>query len=126
MMTQADFLRFSLDFHTKCHKTTTVKNVDYSPGENPFSNFEKLQKKFGQDWPLKLLISRMHEKLDRITNYAIKGKNKKNSEPLDNDFQDLANYSCLTLAYLKSKHFSPRKPKSSQKGNAGKRKLRKA
>lgn len=100
-MNQKQFLQFSENFHEKAHKITTIKNTDYSPGENPFSNFEKLNCIFGNDWALKLLISRMYEKLDRITNYAIQGKDKSNSEPLENDFVDLANYSCLTLAYLK-------------------------
>jgi hypothetical protein len=102
-MTQQELIDFSKYFHAVCHDITKVKNTDYSPGENPFSNFEKLQGLLGKDWPVKLLVSRMHEKLDRITNYAIKGKNADNSEPLENDFYDLANYSCLTLAYLKSK-----------------------
>lgn len=102
-MTQEEFLVFSKLMHEKAHGITLVKNVDYSPGENPFSNFEKLMEVFGEDWPLKMLIGRVHEKCDRITNYAIKGKSEYNSEPVENDFLDLANYAILTLAYIKAR-----------------------
>lgn len=101
-MDQKEFVDFSAWFHTAAHDITVVKNTDYSPGNNPFSNFEKLAPLFGEDWPKKMLLARLHEKLDRITNYALTGKNPANSEPDENDFIDLANYACLTLAYIKS------------------------
>jgi hypothetical protein len=102
-MTQQEFIDFSNWFHAAAHDITKVKNTDYSPGDNPFSNFEKLSPLFGADWPIKMLVARLHEKLDRITNYALHGKNPNNSEDEANDFIDLANYSAILLAYLKSK-----------------------
>jgi hypothetical protein len=100
--TQKEFLDFSKEMHDKAHAITAVKNTDYSPGENPFSNFEKLIPYFGPDWPLKLLVARMHEKLDRITNLSVKGQSDSNSEPLSNNFYDLMNYAVLTFAYIES------------------------
>lgn len=100
--TQEDFFAFSLAMHMKAHNITLVKNKDYSPGDSPFSNFEKLIPYFGQDWPLKLLVARMHEKLDRITNLSVKGQSDSNSEPLSNNFYDLMNYAVLTFAYIES------------------------
>lgn len=100
-MTQEEFLQFSEEMHKKAHGITAVKNTDYSPGTNPFSNFEKLMDRFGPDWPVKLLASRIQEKCDRIVNYAVKGKSEANSEPLDNDFLDIGNYAILMLGYIK-------------------------
>lgn len=100
--TQKEFLDFSKEMHDKAHAITSVKNTDYSPGENPFSNFEKLSGLFGADWPVKLIVGRMHEKLDRITNFVVNGRSESNSEPLENDVLDLANYGIIFLAYTKT------------------------
>lgn len=100
-MNQVEFVQFSKEMHDKSHQITTVKNKDYSPGSNPFSNFEKLKDRFGDDWPLKLLASRIQEKCDRLISYVDNGHSKDNSEPIDNDFLDIGNYAILMLGYIK-------------------------
>lgn len=100
-MTQEDFFTFSREMHDKAHQITLVKNKDYSPGDNPFSNFETLKDEFGADFPLKLLVARIREKCDRLVSYVNNSHSDKNSEPEENDFLDLCNYSILMLGYIK-------------------------
>jgi len=111
MTKQQQFIVFSKRMHDKAHAITCVKNSDYSPGANPFSNFEKLKGRFGADFPVKLLVSRLQEKCDRVITYAVRGKNRKNTEPIENDFLDIANYAILTLGYLTLNQNGNRKAK---------------
>lgn len=101
--TQEDFFAFSLAMHMKAHNITLVKNKDYSPGGYPFSNFDRMNEPFGDDFGLKMLIARIQEKADRLISYAVNGHSDLNSEPIDNDFLDLCNYAILCLAYVRSK-----------------------
>jgi isocitrate dehydrogenase kinase/phosphatase len=100
-MTQEQFFAFSKEMHDKAHEITLIKNKDYSPGDNPFSNFETLKDEFGDDFPLKLLVARIREKCDRLVSYVNNGHSDKNSEPEENDFIDIANYAFLMLGYIK-------------------------
>jgi hypothetical protein len=100
--TQEKFFAFSKEMHEKAHQITLIKNKDYSPNENPFSNFEKLKDRFGDNWPRKLLASRIQEKADRLVNDAVIDRSKENSEAEDNDYLDCANYCIMALAYKKS------------------------
>ena len=89
--------------HEKAYETTLVKNGDYSPGFNPFSNFEKMIADFGEDFPEKLIIARISERVDRLVGLIKNGRSSFNSEKEDNDAIDIGNYAFILLAYRKAK-----------------------
>lgn len=67
------------------------KNADYG------NSFEKTMDTFGIIAP----VIRLNDKVNRLTNIVKSGDQKVN-ESIEDTLLDLANYSVMTLAYLKS------------------------
>jgi hypothetical protein len=79
------------------------KNADYTgfKDDNPFANFEAVEA-FGLNTEIGFL-TRMTDKMARIASFVRNGELKVKDESVQDTLLDLANYSMLFAAYLKSK-----------------------
>lgn len=79
------------------------KNHDYT-GKNvsPFANFEKVER-LGICSTEQGFLTRMSDKLSRVISFVEQGVLKVEDEKIEDTLIDLANYSLLMAAYLKSK-----------------------
>jgi len=78
-----------------------AKNKDYAGWENPFKNFE-LVEKLDITTTEKGILTRITDKLSRINNLLEKEWEVKD-EKITDTIVDLANYSIILLLYLKNK-----------------------
>ncbi len=83
------------------------KNSDYTNGAGPFANFDK-SSEVGID-PLKGLVLRMSDKMQRIYSYCNKGELQVVGEGVEDSFEDLIGYSLIALAMLEEKKRGVRK-----------------
>ena len=101
-----------LDFHQKTiikmHDVCEKKDQDYSGGanEDAFNNF-KMVEKMGTCTVEQGFITRMTDKLMRISNITKLGKQAVMDESVQDTLMDLANYSILFMGYLESKKPKP-------------------
>ena len=76
------------------------KNQDYSPGANPFRNFENTQQ-IGVS-PERGILVRMIDKISRI-NTLLDRKEVVLDEKITDTITDLINYAAILKAYLENK-----------------------
>lgn len=99
-MNKKEYREFVDSVFTDMQVLITAKNSDYSPGDDPFSNF-RISEEIGVD-PLKGLFLRMQDKIQRFKAWAITG-GLEVEEGLDDIFKDLIGYSCLALGMIEEK-----------------------
>ncbi len=84
-------------------ETAEKKNADYTGGtKDPFANFSKVEA-LGIASTEQGFLTRMTDKLCRINSFVQRGDLKVKSESVEDTLIDLANYSLLLAAYIKSK-----------------------
>ena len=96
-----------MDFHKACCdkmvEITKQKNADYTgTSEDPFSNFTRVEA-LGICTTEQGFLTRMTDKLSRITSFAQKGFLLVKDESVEDTLMDLANYCILMSGYIKSK-----------------------
>lgn len=100
-MTRNELVEFSQEFFGKCHEIMKSKNADYSGAqEDPFANFKAIEI-YGIDTEIGFL-TRMTDKMARIASFIKRGELMVKDESVTDTLRDLANYSMLLAAYLKS------------------------
>lgn len=96
-----------LEYHNACIKKMTEitlrKNADYSgAGDSPFDNFTNVEK-LNISTTEQGFLTRMTDKLSRLATFNKKGRFEVLDESVEDTLLDLANYSILMAAYIKSK-----------------------
>lgn len=84
----------------ECLSIAEKKNSDYSPGENPFRNFENTY--LAGVKPERGILVRMIDKLSRISN-LLDRKEVVTDEKITDTLNDLINYTAILKAYLENK-----------------------
>lgn len=101
-MTKQELIQFSLDFFQNCHELVEKKNADYSGAQkDPFANFKAIEI-YGIATEIGFL-TRMTDKMARVASFMKSGELLVKDESVTDTLTDLANYSMLFAAYLKSK-----------------------
>lgn len=85
-------------------EVTTRKNHDYAGAGNgdPFHNFRQVERMGICSTEIGFL-TRMTDKISRIQSFVAQGVLKVKDESIEDTLLDLANYSILLAAYIKSK-----------------------
>lgn len=96
-----------MDFHKKCCdlmvEVTKKKNADYTgTGDDPFANFTRVEA-LGICTTEQGFLTRMTDKLSRITSFSQKGFLLVEDESVNDTLIDLANYCLLMAGFLQSK-----------------------
>jgi hypothetical protein len=96
-----------LAYHKSCCdklvEITAKKNADYTGTDpDPFANFTRVES-LGIASTEQGFLTRMVDKLCRISSYVQKGTLQVNDESVEDTLLDLANYSILLAGYIKSK-----------------------
>ena len=100
-MTKHELIDFAEAFYGTCLETTERKNSDYTgSSDDPFSNFKAIEV-YGIKTEIGFL-TRMTDKLARIASFIKNGELMVKDESVQDTLLDLANYSMLFAAYLKS------------------------
>lgn len=101
--TKKQYLQFHRDQCDIMIKITARKNADYTgKGDDPFANFTRVEQ-MGIASTEQGFLTRMTDKLCRITTFVQKGVLKVKDESVDDTLLDLANYCILMSGYIKSK-----------------------
>lgn len=101
-MTKNELVDFSSNFFKDCHEIMKSKNADYSGAqEDTFANFKAVEI-YGINTEVGFL-TRMTDKMARIASFIKKGELMVKDESVTDTLRDLANYSMLLAAYIKSK-----------------------
>lgn len=96
-----------LSFHKQCCdkmiEITRVKNADYTgAADSPFANFTRVET-LGICSTEQGFLTRMTDKLCRITSFAQQGTLLVKDESVEDTLLDLANYCILMAGYLRQK-----------------------
>lgn len=103
MWSKEQYAQYHKEVCDKMHQITLVKNADYTGGSNdPFFNFTRVEA-LGIASAEVGFLTRMSDKMSRITTFVNKGSLKVKDESAEDTLLDLANYCILMAAYLKSK-----------------------
>jgi hypothetical protein len=101
-MTKSEYLKYHEWFCSQMTTITAKKNSDYTGAtDDPFANFSRVASLGITDVERGFLV-RMTDKLSRITSFVQKGTLQVNDESVEDTLIDLANYSALLAAYIKS------------------------
>lgn len=100
-MNQDELLLYASAFYEKGLELLLRKNRDYAGGDDPFRNFESVN-------ALNIsvidgFLTRMMDKMSRISQLSKSEDFSVKDESIEDTLIDLANYSVLLSAYLKSK-----------------------
>lgn len=108
MNTLPELLTFFDSFVAQMRETIQAKNQDYtgSSANDPFANFTRV-KALGICEPEVGFLTRMTDKLSRLASLLTTGKQAVADESVTDTLQDLAAYSILLAAYLRSKSVTP-------------------
>lgn len=102
-MTKEDYLEYHNQACEKMKIITKAKNADYTGTDvSPFANFSRVEA-VGICSTEQGFLTRMMDKLCRINSFAQKGFLEVKDESVEDTLLDLANYSILMAAYIKSK-----------------------
>lgn len=101
-MNKQDYFDFADCFFENCIQISKKKNADYTGiNQDPFANFKSVEA-LGISTEAGFL-TRMMDKMARIGSFISKGELQVKDESVTDTLSDLANYSCLLAAYIKSK-----------------------
>ena len=110
-MTSTELLEFAHLFFEKAENILIAKNSDYSGNDNDaFQNFKAVENNYHTKTETGFIV-RMSDKMSRIASFIANGSLMVKDESVTDTLIDLANYSCLLAAYIKSKQ-----PKKGEKG----------
>lgn len=101
-MTQAELLKFFDECTAQMRGIIEAKNSDYTGAGNAFNNFTRVEA-LGIAATEIGFLTRMTDKLCRITTFAKVGFLKVADEKVTDTLLDLANYCILMAGYLKTK-----------------------
>lgn len=102
-MTKDEFLQFHQNFCKDLMSITQKKNADYTGlSADPFHNFTRVQA-LGICSTEQGFLTRMTDKLCRITSFVQKGELLVKDESVNDTLHDLANYCALMAGYIYSK-----------------------
>jgi len=102
-MTVEEYFKFHKNFVAEMTEITKKKNSDYcGTSNNPFSNFTTVETN-GICTTEQGFLTRMSDKMSRITSFMQKGTLEVKDESVTDTLQDLANYAILMAAYIESK-----------------------
>ena len=103
-MTKKEYLKFHKEFAEKMIEITQRKNADYAGHNNddPFANFRVVEN-IGITTAEIGFLTRMTDKLSRITTFVQKGELLVKDESVFDTLLDLANYSALLAGFIKDK-----------------------
>ena len=102
-MNKQEYLAFHKVCQEKMYEITRRKNEDYTGGSSdPFYNFRKVEL-LGITETERGFLTRMFDKLARITTFVNKGVLLVDDEQIEDTLLDLANYSILMAGYIRSK-----------------------
>lgn len=108
-MTQEELLKFFDESAAKMRSIMAAKNHDYAGptqnadvGSDAFANFTRVEA-LGIATTEQGFLTRMTDKLCRVTTFANCGVLKVEDEKVTDTLLDLANYSILMAAYIKTK-----------------------
>lgn len=106
-MNKKEYLEYHEDMCKRMIELTQRKNNDYTGGsDDPFYNFTKVEY-LGIADTERGFLTRMFDKLARITTFVNKGVLLVDEESVEDTLMDLANYSILLAGYIKSKRTNP-------------------
>jgi hypothetical protein len=98
-MTRDEYLALFKQLTERMYTTTEAKNNDYGGAVDPFKNFHEFQE-------LGILV-RMGDKMARLKTALVEKRELKvKDENVEDSAIDLATYSLLLVAYLRSKRAS--------------------
>lgn len=96
-------MQFHEDMCKRMMELTRRKNEDYTGGsDDPFYNFTKVEY-LGIATTESGFLTRMFDKLARITTFKNKGVLEVPDEQIEDTLMDLANYAILLAGYIRSK-----------------------
>lgn len=102
-MTKEQYIEYHQEFCEQMKLITKIKNHDYTADSgDPFQNF-KVVEGVGITSTEIGFLTRMMDKVSRITTFVKNGTLKVNDESVQDTLLDLANYAALMSGYLKSK-----------------------
>jgi len=101
-MNKVEYLAYHKQACEKMMAITQAKNADYTgSGDDPFANFTRVEA-LGITDTVRGFLVRMTDKISRITSFAQKGVLEVKDESVEDTLFDLANYSLLLAAFIKS------------------------
>jgi hypothetical protein len=103
-MNREQYIEYHKAACDKMVEITRKKNHDYSRSDDPFANF-KIVGALGLSVE-QGFITRMSDKLSRISNFTIQRKLLVEDESVEDTLFDLANYCLLMAGYLKSERIA--------------------
>lgn len=95
-MTREELLTLFDTTITNCRNQMSAKNNDYAGDDDPLKNFHSYSM-VGVD-PRKGILTRMVDKLSRLSNFAEDKEMKVADEKVDDTIEDLINYAVLLRA----------------------------
>ena len=102
-MNKKEYMAYHLECCTKMHEITKKKNADYTgETDDPFFNFSRVEA-VGIASTEQGFLTRMIDKISRITTFAQKGVLLVADESIEDTLLDLSNYCILMSGYIKSK-----------------------
>lgn len=103
-MTIKEFLEYHESTCNKMTEVTKVKSYDYAgfADNDPFANF-RIVENCGIASVEQGFLTRMMDKVSRINSFIKQGVCEVKDEKIEDTLIDLANYSILMAAYIKSK-----------------------
>ena len=90
------------DFLAGLEKTLIAKNTDYASSENPYKNFSLCEALAGVPTEVGMYV-RLTDKVSRLGTLISGNSPAVKSETIFDTLEDLAGYTALMFAYLKSK-----------------------
>ena len=105
-MTKDEYLAFFKETLDKMMATTIKKNHDYTGGSaDPFFNFTRVEA-LGICGTEQGILTRMMDKMCRLTTFANKGVLLVKDESVEDTAQDLAVYSIMLMGYIRTKRLA--------------------
>lgn len=101
-MNRGEFFQAHRELCQKMQALVLDKNMDYAEDQNPFSNFSRVEA-LGIASTEQGFLTRMLDKLARLTTFAQKGTLKVKDESALDTCLDLANYALILAIYIKQK-----------------------
>lgn len=103
-MTQEQFLKRLAELYDNNIKISTAKNSDYAGSNDAFKNFTLVETLTNGNVSTEMgIVTRMTDKLQRITNIIQSGTVSVKDESVLDTLSDLANYSMILRIYIESK-----------------------
>jgi hypothetical protein len=90
-MNKSNFYLYQKKLFEACHKIAIKKGNDYARGDDPFANFRTAEA-IGVK-PIKGILIRMMDKIQRLNNYGVVGK--LDNESAEDAVMDIINYASL-------------------------------